>query len=80
MIFKEFVFSSSRLRRNGKACLRIILSKMNQMEVLWQTGRKNKFFKEICFKNKNPDGYAGGTPHALEELRLFNFFQYDYIP
>jgi hypothetical protein len=33
-------------------------------------GRKNKFFKELLFKNKNPDLEVGGTPHALERTEF----------
>jgi len=54
MIFKNPPSDHNKVRHCGKACLRIILSEMKQIEVLRQTGRKNKFFKEICIKNKKP--------------------------
>jgi len=47
----------------GKAC---ILRGLR----IFQTGRKNKFFKQIRSKNKNLPLQTGGTPYAHKELRV----------
>jgi len=64
MNFKNPPSDHNKVRHCGKACLRMTISKTKQIEALWQTGRKNKFFKEICFKNKNLSLQTRGTPHA----------------